>query len=167
VTGRHLEYGATHGRAFPHSYDPARSGTTDIEGEWFMIQVAKRHLNSQPRGCFVENMLRPMFPDHHLTPALSPISWRRGRRIAASSLNAPQDIDVFYRAPRRLRCRGNAERRGPMLSGFCDSLFHFPFLAFSPGSFIAGASIELVRARVDSDEQMPVPLRRVILTRYA
>jgi hypothetical protein len=26
-------------------------------------------------------LLRPLFPEHHLTPALSPISWRRGRRF--------------------------------------------------------------------------------------
>ena len=38
--------------------------------------------NIQHSTCFVENML-PVSPEHHLTPALSPTSWRRGRRKAA------------------------------------------------------------------------------------
>jgi hypothetical protein len=43
-------------------------------------------------------MLRPLFPEHHLSPALSPISWRRGRRTAVDCLKTSQHVDGFYRA---------------------------------------------------------------------
>src|SRR5436309_8067577 len=44
-------------------------------------QRPRRRGNRQPGRCFVETMF-PLNPEHHLTPALSPTSWRRGRRLA-------------------------------------------------------------------------------------
>ena len=34
--------------------------------------------------------LRPLNPKHHLTPTLSPTSWRRGRRFAVGSLSTSE-----------------------------------------------------------------------------
>ncbi len=47
---------------------------------------------------FLEDMLRPLFPEHHLTPALSPISWRRGRRIVVGGSSVLLDVAAFYRS---------------------------------------------------------------------
>jgi hypothetical protein len=43
--------------------------------------MKKGTVNAEPKS----DMLRPLSPKHHLTPALSPISWRRGRRIRCGS----------------------------------------------------------------------------------
>jgi hypothetical protein len=42
-------------------------------------KVQMRTSNTERR---TPNMLRPLYPEHHLSPTLSPTSWRRGRRTA-------------------------------------------------------------------------------------
>ena len=44
---------------------------------------------------FVEKMLRPLCPEHHLSPALSPTAWRRGRRIAPGFFVCLVKIELF------------------------------------------------------------------------
>ena len=44
--------------------------------------------------CFVEIIL-PLSPKHHLSPALSPISWRRGRRTASGFFKPYSQLRFF------------------------------------------------------------------------
>jgi len=61
-------------------------------------------------------MLRPLNPKHHLSPALSPISWWRGRWSAAVCLDASQNVDVSTECiqhPMKAESKTRAEvRRG-------------------------------------------------------
>src|SRR5690348_6047766 len=55
-------------------------------------------LPDECRMCFEENMLRPLNPERHLTPTLSPASRRRGRRIAVD-YSTLQNVSMLSTEP--------------------------------------------------------------------
>jgi len=71
--------------------------TNDEWTEWvawsFVIQI-----------CFVETILS-LSPEHHLTPALSPISWRRGRRTASGFFEVCSRLRSFLQSTFKLNSR--------------------------------------------------------------
>src|SRR5690242_4530500 len=68
--------------------------------------------------------LRPPNPEHHFSPALSPTSWRRGRRNALGFSSAYQNFDGFL--------QGTLDIGSPL--SLQPSPFHFHVIVALPWS---------------------------------